>query len=129
MTRNRDIGNFGSEAAIIATEGVNFYKTYSLPSTVSVADGTKRFYLFDAATLTNINAYAGTAPAGASLNLRINKNGSSAETISISDGSTSSTNTASTSFAQGDYVTVDVTQVGSSTAGSDVKVNFIFRKT
>jgi len=55
------------------------------------------------------------------VNLTINKNGSSAGTLTIADGTTASlSNTLSVSLAQGDYLTVDITQVGSSTAGSDL---------
>jgi hypothetical protein len=125
-TKNRDLA---AAASVNLQDSRDFYKVYSLPGAVSVASGTANFYVYETCTLININAYAGTAPAGSSLNITINKNGTSAKTISIADGSSSSTNSDTTTFAQGDYITVDVTQVGSSTAGSDVKINFIFRKT
>lgn len=124
-TKNRDLS---IAASVNLQDSRDFYKVYSFPGAVSVASGTAKFYVYEACTLNNINVYAGTAPVGSSLNFTINKNGSSAKTISIADGSSSSTNSDTTTFAQGDYITVDVTQVGSSTAGSDVKINFIFRK-
>lgn len=109
-------------------ESGGFQKTYSYSSTLSVNVGTERFYAFDTATCKEINAYVGTAPVGAAITFNVKKNGSIADTGSISDGSNSSTATTSTSYNKGDYITVDITQIGSGTAGADLKINFIFTK-
>ena len=65
-------------------------------------------------------------PVGAALNVQINKNGSSIGTGTIADGANSGTgqSLSSTSFSAGDYLTVDITQIGSSTAGEDLYINF-----
>ena len=121
MTRVRDIAANVDEAG-------GFEKTYSYTGNLSVNTGTERFYTFDAATCSEINAYVGTAPVGSSITLNVKKNGSTVDTVSIGDGNTSSTNASTSSYNKGDYLTVDITQVGSSTAGADLKINFIFTK-
>lgn len=118
MTRNRDT----------ATEAREFYRTYAIDGNVTVNTGTARFYTYDSAVLETVNAYVATAPVGSTLNIRVNKNGSSAATLAISAGATSATSSPNLSFSQGDYVTVDITQIGSSTAGADLRINFTFRK-
>ena len=79
-------------------------------------------------TLTAIYAYVKTAPAGAALNLALLKNGSSLQTFSISADSTSGSSTGLThSISAGDYFTVNITQVGSTTPGEELYVVFTFR--
>merc|ERR1711991_148353 len=51
--------------------------------TLYVLNGTARWYAPRALTIQSMSAYVQTAPAGASLNLRVNKNGSSIATPSI----------------------------------------------
>jgi hypothetical protein len=54
-----------------------------------VTTGTKRWYSPGASnTISKIVARVSTAPAGATLNIVVNKNGSSAATLSIADGGT-----------------------------------------
>ena len=118
MTRNRDT----------ATEAREFYRTYAIDGNVTVNTGTARFYTYDDAVLQSVNAYIGTAPVGSSLNASVLKNGSSAANLSISAGATQATASPDVSFSQGDYVTVDITQIGSSTAGADLRINLTFRK-
>ena len=119
MTRNIDT----------AIEAREYYKTYAIDGNVTVNTGTARFYAYDDATLVITKAYVGTAPVGSSINITVNKNGSSAETLSIADGATSASSTPDVAVSQGDYITVDITQIGSSTAGADLRINLIFRKT
>ena len=119
MSINRDI----------AAEAREFYRTYAIDGNVTVNTGTARFYTYDDAVLETVNAYVATAPVGASLNVSVLKNGSSAATLAISADATSATGSPDVSFSQGDYVTVDITQIGSSTAGADLRINLIFRKT
>ena len=55
--------------------------------------------------------------------MTLKKNGSSISTFNIADGSTTNvTNNLNLSVAEGDYLTIDITQIGSSTAGSDLNV-------
>ncbi len=71
-----------------------------------------------------------TAPAGASIIIDINKNGTSiwavnqANRLTIAAAANSATQTSfdTSSLAEGDYLTLDVDQVGSTTAGADLTV-------
>ncbi len=75
-----------------------------------------------AGTFTAISARVKTAPTGASLQLRVNKNGVQVTTLTISAGSSSATGSVSISFSANDYFSVDVTQVGSTVVGADLTV-------
>jgi hypothetical protein len=79
----------------------------------------------------------GTAPTGASIIVDVKKNGTSMytsgarPTIAISASSGSSVPDSATyntrCLTRGDYVTVDIAQVGSTIAGADLNVQFIYR--
>ena len=101
-------------------------KSYNYDGTLATNTGSKRLYMTRAGTFGTFDMFVATAPVGADLTVTINKNGSSIGTGTISDGASSGTGQAlsSTSFSSGDYLTVDITQVGSSTAGEDLYINF-----
>jgi hypothetical protein len=76
----------------------------------------------------------GTDPVGADLNLDLNKNGSNSifsSTFGISDGTSSaSTTTFNATYedlAADDYLTLDIDQIGSTTAGSDLSITIEVR--
>ena len=66
---------------------------------------------------------------GSSLTVRINKNGVSWNTLSVSaggaTGSLAGVSVANPSLAAGDILTFDITAVGSTTAGSDIAVDIV----
>ena len=101
-------------------------KSYNYDGTLAINTGSKRLYLPRTGTLGTFDMFVATAPVGADLTVTINKNGSSIGTGTISDGASSGTGQtlSSTSFVSGDYLTVDITQIGSSTAGEDLYINF-----
>lgn len=104
------------------------HTTLTQNGTLYVLNGTARWYAPRDVTIQSMSAYVGTAPVGSSLNLRVNKNGSSIATPLITDGATSGSLTGLTNALNaGDYLTVDVTQVGSSTAGSDLALIIRYR--
>jgi len=72
-----------------------------------------------ALTFTTIRLYADTAPAGADLIVRINKNGVSQGTFSITAGSNSASSSISIAVVAGDRISLDITQVGSTTPGGN----------
>jgi hypothetical protein len=111
--------------------------TFSYGGTVAVATGKSRFYVEGGYTLLSVRSAVGTAPTGASLIVDVNKNGTTVfttqgnrPTIAIS-GFTSGkvTNMDVTTFAAGDYITVDVDQVGSTIAGTDLTVTLYLKRT
>ena len=120
----------GTDYAWVAQPTVpvqEFIKAYRYDDTLAVSTGEKRLYLQKAYTLKSIHAYVDTAPTGASVNLDILKNGTSLQTVSIAAGATKGTQTSlSHSIAADDYLTVDITQIGSTTAGSDLYLVFTF---
>ena len=83
-----------------------------------------------AQTISKVYVNVKTAPTGASIKVDINKNGISiwnttqANRVVIADGATSGTQTSfdTTALVEGDVLTVDIDQVGSTTAGADITV-------
>ena len=118
---NQVLQSDGSGTLSFTDVATGFEKSYRYSGTLATNTGSLRLYLHKAATLSEINLFVQTAPSGSAINLDINKNGSSIATPSIADGQTSNTGiSANVSFAVGDYITVDIDQVGSGTAGSDL---------
>lgn len=105
---------------------------YSVPGTVSVVSGAARLYNDTGRTLTirAVRATVGTAPVGASLIVDVLKGGTTIFTTqanrpTIAAGTNTSgkvTTMDVTTWADGDYLTVNVAQVGSATPGSDLTV-------
>lgn len=105
---------------------------YSQAGSLTIMVGTHRLYN-DSGTawaIYAVRASAGTAPAGQALVVDININGTTIFTTQanrpvIAAGTNSSgkvTNMDITTVNDGDYLTVDVDQVGSTTAGADLTV-------
>lgn len=99
---------------------------FTIPGTLVVGTSPQRLYFPRACVVINILASAGTAPTGASLIFDVNKNGttlfttqSARPTITAGTNSDTSSVPAVTSIAAGDYLTVDVDQIGSTVAGAD----------
>ena len=102
---------------------------WSLAGAVSVANGALRLPIQYACTVVTINAIINTPPAGAAINIRVNKNGTSAATLSIAASANTGSNASpGITLASGDYLTVDLTQVGSTTAGSDLVIGFLVQE-
>jgi len=107
-------------AARAPAGGGGVQKDYRYTGILYVQNGTSRLYITSNSTLNEINAYIDVGPVGNDIGLRINKNGTSATTVTITDGTTSATTTPNVSFVSGDYITVDITSVGTTTAGSNL---------
>lgn len=107
-------------------------QAFSATSTLIVETGVHRLYNDTASawTINSVRASVGTAPAGASIIIDINVSGTTIFTTqgnrpTITAGNNTSgkvTNMDVTSVPAGGYLTVDVDQIGSSTAGSDLTV-------
>ena len=109
--------------------------TFSITGAVAVATGKSRIYLEGAYVVETVRAAVNTAPAGAALVVDVNKNGTTIYTDqsdrpSIAAGTNSATGNdpAVTTLAAGDYLTVDVDQVGSTAAGADLTVTVRVRR-
>lgn len=114
------------EDGIAATDN----PVFGLSGTLVVKVGVGRYYVEQACTLASVRASVGTAPTGAAIIVDVSKNGTTVFTTqanrpTIPAGSTTSglvTNMDVTALAAGDYLTVDVDQVGSTVAGADLVV-------
>jgi hypothetical protein len=105
----------------------NAYRTMEYWDTLVVFNGSKRWYATSSFTISNVNAFLVSAPTGSSAIFRINKNGSSAATVTIAASSTSVTSSINIAMVLGDYITVDITQVGSTTPGSYLSMVFTYQ--
>jgi hypothetical protein len=111
-------------ASASSGSGSSSYVTLTQEGTLETLTGTARWYAPKSITISNITARVDTASAGSSVNLTVLKNGTSVATMSISAGGVKATNTTGFSMVADDYLTINVTQVGSSTAGDTLKVTF-----
>lgn len=118
----------------LLTHAIEVY-TFSVTGAVTVATGKSRMYLEGSYTVETIRVAANTAPTGAALIVDVNKNGTTIFTtqgnrpqVAASANSGTSNSPDVLTFASGDYITVDVDQIGSTVAGSDLTVTVRLRK-
>ena len=99
------------------------YLQLNQSGTLEVVTGDVRWTAPKDINITSITGVVGTAPVGSELIATVNKNGSVISTLNVPDGQTSDVNgSLNISVSANDYLTVDITQVGSTTAGSDLNV-------
>ncbi|MBF0151769.1 MAG: hypothetical protein HQL84_17260, partial [Magnetococcales bacterium] len=104
---------------MIANTGVSV----TTPGVLQVLTGTSRWYPPQAVSFNSMEAWVGTAPVGSALQFMLAKNGISIATGSITDGSHRMAATPVTlDLTSSDWLTLDVTQVGSAIPGSDLTV-------
>lgn len=98
---------------------------FSRQGTLGVLTGTQRLYVERAGTVTVVRASLGTPSVGSAVVVDVNKNGTSILTtpISIPAGQYTATGTISNSAVSiGDYYTVDIDSVGSTSPGANLTV-------
>lgn len=103
--------------------------TFTISGTLATGFGQTKFMFPRAATILSVRAVVGTAPVGSSVIIDLNINGTTAfttqanrPTIAAASMSSSKVTPDNTAIADGDYLTVDVDQIGSTTAGADLCV-------
>lgn len=109
---------------------------FSRQGALAVGAGSQRLPVDGTYTIVGTRAMVGTAPTGANIILDINKNGTTIYTTqanrpTINAGSNSGGPGSApdvTTLAAGDYLTVDIDQVGSTLTGSDLTVSVIVSK-
>jgi len=106
---------------------------FTIPGSLSTGARNARFYVEASRTISNVVVGVGTAPTGSTAIFDVNKNGTTIfttqanrPTISISGFYDGSSTPDVTSLSAGDYLTVDVDQVGSTVPGSDAVIRIIF---
>jgi hypothetical protein len=104
---------------------------FSQTGTLTVGTGVFRWYNdFGAAlTIKEVRASVGTAPTGAAILIDVNENGTTIFSggtdrpeIAISGFTDTTTGMSDTSLADGNYLTVDIDQIGSTIAGANLTV-------
>lgn len=123
-----EVGTSGPQGATGAVGPVGppgtqpvFSKTGPLEAVV----GTHRFYLEQNRTISKVRAAVGTASVGAPIVIDVKKNGVSifgGTPLSVSAGQFTNTKNTNEAVVAGDYLTIDIVSVGTSTAGSDLTV-------
>lgn len=96
--------------------------------TLSATTGTAKWYAPSNITVTEAKARVGTAPTGSGIAIRVNKSGDSNSTINIAATETLSTIAPTLTMTDSDYITIDVTGVGSTVAGADLYVQFTYTR-
>jgi hypothetical protein len=97
---------------------------FAFSGTLAVRTGVMRVYN-DSGTswrITAARAFINTAPTGASAIFTVRENGVSAFTLTVAAAGNTITATPGTVIEVGNYITVDVTQIGSTVAGADATV-------
>lgn len=103
--------------------------TYTYPGTLAAGTGTVRRYFPHNATITRVSVGVGTAPTGQSIKVDVNRNGTTIFTtqgnrpeIAAAGFSDTSSIPDVTAITAGQYITIDIDQVGSGVAGADLVV-------
>lgn len=115
-------------------DGVECF-TFMHQGVLTTGNGTSRKYLQYAGDIVAVRASVGTAPTGASILVDVDKNGTTVfttqtnrPTILASTFTDDTTVIQAGTFAAGDYIRVDIDQIGSTIAGSDLVVDIYYRK-
>lgn len=113
--------------------GGNHIVPFSWSGELQTSSGTHRLVFADNATLVAVVASCGVAPAGAAVIVDVNLNGTTIFTTqanrpTIADGGNQSAVATPdvTAVSAGDYLTVDIDQVGSSDPGEDLTVSIVW---
>ncbi len=100
------------------TVRINYGKTGELV----VSTGVSRFYPPRDMTITKWEMWVGVAPVGANIIASLNINGVASETMTLTAGTNYASATVSAPVLASDYLTIDFTQVGTTTKGSEVSI-------
>lgn len=108
---------------------VKYRETYTIEGTLTTGTGIRRLWFTRSGVITNVSAGVTTAPTGANLIFDVNKNGTTIFTggtgrpeIVATQFSDLTNTPAVTSISSGDYLTVDVDQIGSTVAGAEATI-------
>lgn len=116
-------------------DDTDHYVVFAKSGTLAVTTGTHRFYVQKAHKILEVEASVGVAPTGASVIVDVNKNGTTVHTtqgnratIAASTFVDAATDVEVNTLADGDYLTVDIDQVGSTLPGEDLTVVIRLRR-
>lgn len=95
---------------------------FSRQGNLYAMEGRGRLYVERSGTVSNIRASVGTAPVGSAVVVDVLKNGSEVAILTIAAGSYTTVYTTPIAVSSGDYFTVNISSVGSTTPGADLTV-------
>ena len=107
-------------------EVVYLERHFNYPGILGVSSGSTRWWSLSNTIITKIIARVTTAPLGSSITASIKNNDEVIHTITIPAGSYTVNNNVNLAISEGDYITVDIVQTGSSVAGSDLVISFLY---
>ena len=125
-------GGFKWGSLSVTVSLTSFYKS----GVLSVTSGTQRLPIDGTYTIVGTRLTVGTAPVGANIIVDVKKNGSTIYTTQANRPTIIAGQNAGgpgvtpdiTALSAGDFISIDIAQVGSSTAGSDLTVAVIVTK-
>jgi hypothetical protein len=107
---------------------IEYDRHYNYPGTLTVNTGTLRWYIQGSTTVKKIRAQVTTVSSGANITLGIRKNTILEANISIPQTVNAAVINTNIQAVDGEYFTVDILSVGSTTNGSDLVVSFSYTK-
>lgn len=127
---NSDLGVFeGYDGSVWGNVGDLLEKQFTKVGTLSVASGTTYWLVPSNVKIVGIIGKLGTAPVGTSLIAAIKKNGATITSLTFVSGSATAENINNTYTAvKNDLISVDITQIGTSTAGADLNIAFLYER-
>ena len=99
------------------------YIQYAYDGALSVQTGSIKLFAPDSYSCTEIVGRL-SAAADANIDLVINKNGSQVDTLTIPSGNVDTSDSANITLIPGDYLTVDISTVGTTNKGTDLSISF-----
>ena len=101
-----------------------FVLPYTFQGTLAVTTGVLRLYNNSGSqwTIFRSDVYVATAPTGAAATFLVKKNGTTAQTLTVATGTNAANSTTKVTVANGDYLTVDISTVGSTVAGANAQL-------
>lgn len=131
------VTNYDSVAVAAGTLNPNAAETFHFFLAGAQTTGAKKAaaVIGAAGTITDVRAYLDTAPTGAAFIVDVNKNAVSLfttqanrPTVAISGNASTTTLPDITTVAAGDRISVDIDQIGSTIAGSDLYVSVTVKR-
>jgi hypothetical protein len=117
-----------AELATSIKDDIIFNITLYQQDDLSVTTGTARWYAPFNLTITSISPILGTA-ADDTVTTLVKKNGSTVSTITFAaSATTGSASTSTFSMNEGDYLTLDVTTIGTTAKGKDMTTQFKYKR-
>lgn len=124
-TSNQVLSWSGSDYAWVAqTAAASHTVSLSQQGTLAVTTGTARWYAPANISFSKVTARIATAATGSTV-IVVNVNGVSEKTLTITSGNTSVSDTTSFNMTESQYLTIDLTNVGT-TPGTNLNVQFIY---